>query len=239
MTKRPANKTRAVLRAEMRSVHGIDEPVRRIGGPAATTQEICTKARQSSWVAGRRAALVPRAGLHSVLREAVLARAVPRAKLPHRVPVAAFRLRASLFYQRLILELRLPSRGLVAVDGAALDERLDRILHLGRVEEPRAHGRARGRRGLLLREPLLDGGPLVDLAVLRGDRIDGQLLSDRAHELVRNAVYHRFNPLGFILLLLQRRLQLALALPDLFPQVFGHLFSQSSILSDNTSLCAP
>ena len=84
------------------------------------------------WVAGRRAALVPRAGLRLV-HVAVLAVLVPHAEPPQstrrRLPPS--RASPSL---RLVLQLNFPRLGQLALDGAALDQRLDRVPRLRRRE---------------------------------------------------------------------------------------------------------
>ena len=61
---RPAKSIRAELRTQTRRLGHVHHPKYIVLGPTKAFQEIMTKSRHPPWVAGRRAALVPRAGLH-------------------------------------------------------------------------------------------------------------------------------------------------------------------------------
>ena len=89
---------------------------------------------------------------------------------------------------------------LVAVDGAALHQLADRVPHLRHRGQPPAHGYSRARTALLLPEPLFDGPPLVELAVLGHHRLNRQLLRDRAEVLVRHRVHHGFDTFQLLLI---------------------------------------
>ena len=154
-------------------------------------QKSFTKSRHPHWVADRRAALVPCAGLLGVFREAQHALSVPHAEPPHRVTVTAFRQRANLLHLLLLLQLLPPRFGGLALDGAALDERLDGVPDLDGGHQLRVDHLTRARAGrvaVFLSKPLQDGVPLIDLAIFCNDGVQRQFLSDRAAQVGRDVV---------------------------------------------------
>eukprot|EP00964_Phaeocystis_antarctica_P052012 scaffold30408_cov69-Phaeocystis_antarctica.AAC.5 len=108
-----------------------------------------------------RGALVPSAGLRTILHKPSSTGCMEETELEHGVGVLFVGLCLQRLHFLLVFELRFPCHRLVAIDHAALHEVLERVAHLRRRDELCPHSRARAWAALVLSKPLRDVCALV------------------------------------------------------------------------------